>query len=111
MSDPREDKLPRWARELLGSERRKASDAQAKLAEHLGTVVESPIWYGGYDNPVYLPERYGYQEIHFRVGGTDRLFDEVAVGLNGDRVEVRGGRGLILEPVASKVVVVKLGGV
>lgn len=96
MKDPREDKLPKWAKALLSAERYRADKAERRLAEHLDKVEPTPIWYGDYDNPIYIPEHYGYQTVHFQFGSSD-LYDDINVRKRDDGIEVGGGRALSID--------------
>lgn len=107
-SDPREEKLPRWARQLLAVERHRAATAERRLAEHVETVEPTRIWYGDWQNPVYLPERFGYQSVSFNMNGkvgNKHTFDTITVCLRRDgEFEVQGGHAIHLHPVASNLV-------
>lgn len=107
MSDPREEKLPRWAREELAQARRHAAIAERRLEEHLKTVEPTRIWFGDSENPIYVPDRFGYQRIHFteKPGDTSYSFDDLSVGWDRERggLEVRGGQ-LAIQPVVSNVI-------
>ncbi|QXN73171.1 hypothetical protein SEA_COOKIEDOUGH_80 [Mycobacterium Phage Cookiedough] len=109
--DPREAKLPRWAQALINTERRKRADAERKLEEQLATTGKSPVWYGSYDNPVYIPQRFKHPErFHFSTTGRGDLNDEFMVHLRDDGcLEVSGGRGrLAIHPQVSNVILVQL---
>ncbi|MDM2398125.1 hypothetical protein PP613_03725 [Mycobacteroides abscessus] len=97
MRDPREEKLPRWARQLLAQERYRASCAERRLAEHLATVVKSRIWYGDYNNPIYIPDDYGYQTVHFYPNGGDSTFQQIGVTIRDGAIEIQGGDTLTIE--------------
>jgi len=107
MTDPREEKLPRWARDELAKARRAARDAERKLADHVAAAERSRIWYGSYDNPIYVPETNGYQRLHFTLGERD-TYDEIQVSIKDGGLEVMGGHGIVLEPQVSNVVHVRL---
>ncbi len=97
MTDPREEKLPQWARKLLAKERFRANSAERKLAEHLDTVEKSRIWYGDFNNPIYVPDMNGYQTVHFSLTGKQGVMDEIAVTIKDDALEIQGGTSVSLE--------------
>ncbi|AUV62025.1 hypothetical protein KIV63_gp19 [Mycobacterium phage SWU2] len=97
MKDEREAKLPRWARDLLTQERTRADRAERKLAAHLDTVEPSHIWYGDYNNPIYIPPDYGYQTVHFQLGEIGDMHTDVNCRIKDGAVEVGGGHGLSLD--------------
>ncbi|QBJ00261.1 hypothetical protein SEA_PHARAOH_73 [Mycobacterium phage Pharaoh] len=108
--DEREPKLPKWAQELLAEERRKRADYERKLAQHKATVEPSLIWYGDYDNPIYVPPNYGHQRFHMSMNGEvdPYLHDEIQVSLKDDELEISGGRGLLVKPQVSNVIKIRL---
>lgn len=109
VSDEREARLPRWARELLAHERRERRDAERRLAAHLETVVKSSIWYGNYDNPVYVPDPYGFQTVHFvLLDGSDRVGDQISVHIDKGGLQIMGGSSVALEPCGSNSLSVRL---
>ncbi|MBE5471616.1 DUF7239 family protein [Mycobacteroides abscessus] len=95
--DPREDKLPRWAREQLAKARRAAGVAEGKLNAHLSTITKSRIWYGNFDNPIYIPEAHGHQTVHFSPSGSDSTFDQIGVAIRDGAIEILGGNSVALE--------------
>lgn len=102
MSDPRESKLPRWAQEALADERRRADTAERKLAAHKETVQKTRIWFGHYDNPIYVPVFYGHERVHFDLGELGEHYTEVQVGFTRDgRLEVQGGHSLSVDMQSS----------
>jgi hypothetical protein len=109
--DPREDKLPAWAQKRLTEGRRATKVAQDKLAEHLGTVEKTSIWYGDYDNRIYVPEHYGYQTVHFNPHNDDEFHHDIMVKYSRDRgvkgVEINGGDSLQIDLVTSNLCVVR----
>jgi hypothetical protein len=116
VTDPREEKLPQWAKKILSDERHARAVAERKLAQHLETVEPTRISYGDYDNPLYIPDDFGLQTVHFDMGHREpgHLYDSISVGLRVDHdgvryVEVSGGRGITIAPSASNVVRVGLG--
>ncbi|QSM01092.1 hypothetical protein SEA_NANOSMITE_47 [Mycobacterium phage Nanosmite] len=101
--DPREEKLPRWARELLGRARIRADRADYLLEEHLKTVKPTPIWYGDYQNKIYVPVDFGYQTVYFSTTGlpSEHIYDEIGVSFRRGVIQVQGGRRLQITPNAS----------
>ena len=94
----REEKLPAWARELLRTERRRADEAESKLAAHLETVEVTKIWHGDYQNPIYVPTHHGYQRVHFDLGDPGEHYTEMQVGITRDgRLEVQGGHAVSID--------------
>lgn len=77
--DPREAKLPQWARKLLADERYRASCAERKLAEHVAKIEKSRIWYGDYNNPIYIPDDNGYQTVYFSPNGGEGTLHQIGV--------------------------------
>jgi hypothetical protein len=105
--DPREEKLPVWARELLSKERERASRAEGKLQDHLETIEKSRIWFGSYDNPIYVPEPFGHQTLHFQVLD-DSVGGDIQVRIKKDHkgrtgIEVNGGDSVTVELDASNL--------
>jgi hypothetical protein len=116
MHDSREEKLPAWAKKLLADERHERAMAERRLLEHLETVEPTRISYGDYDNPLYLPNHFGFQTIHFDLAHEARgqLYESISVGLRKDfdgvlYVDVNGGRGISIQPTATNCVRVYLG--
>lgn len=95
--DPREEKLPQWARKLLADERCRAIRAERKLAEHLTTIKKSRIWYGDYDNPIYIPDDNGYQTVYFAPTGGESTFQQIGVVIRDGAIELQGGDRLAIE--------------
>ena len=95
--DPREEKLPRWARQLLAQERYRASRAEHRLAEHLATVKKSRIWYGDHNNPIYISGDNGYQTVYFSPNGGESTFQQIGVRIRDGAIEIQGGDTLTLE--------------
>lgn len=100
-TDPREEKLPRWAREQLAKARRAAEVAEDKLNAHLATIAKSRIWYGNFGNPIYIPDAHGYQTVRFSPSGSDSMFDQIGVTMRDGAIEIQGGNTLALELQAS----------
>ncbi|MBB5167133.1 hypothetical protein [Mycobacterium sp. AZCC_0083] len=103
MSDPREEKLPRWAREELARERHRAATAEHRLAEHLETVEPTHIWYGDWKNKLYIPSERGYQTVYFSATGepSKYSYDEVGVRMKDGVLSVSASRAVSVEPIAS----------
>lgn len=99
--DPREAKLPRWARDQLARHRCYTAGAESKLAAHLATVEKSRIWYGNYDNPIYIPDAHGYQTVYFSPSGGESAFDQIGVTIRDGAIEVQGGGSVAIELQAS----------
>jgi hypothetical protein len=101
--DPREVKLPVWARNLLNQERISRRAAERKLAEHLETVEPSPIWYGDHNNPIYVPVNYGYQTVYFSTTGkpSKHTYEEIGVSFRQGTIQVQGGTSVTINPTAS----------
>ncbi|UQS94649.1 hypothetical protein SEA_RIFTER_80 [Mycobacterium Phage Rifter] len=110
MKDPREANLPRWAQTLLNQERKERSIAERRLEEQKATAGKSSVWYGDYDNPVYVPQRFKNPEtFHFSTTGSVDLHDEFQVQLLDDgMLEISGGRSLVIHPRVSNVINVQL---
>lgn len=110
-ADPREDKLPKWAREELASLRRKLSVAEqyvadAKLdhpADDSDTLLDpyrdlGPIGLGNRPHIRFLAgtSRYDYLDVRTDGEGAQRV------------IEVRGSQGVTLRPTSSNVVQIAL---
>lgn len=111
MIDPREGKLPVWAQQLLRDARRIADIAENRLQTHLDTVSPSPIWYGDYQNPIYVPVDHGYQTVYFNVRGENSsksTFDEIAVQYRKGVLQIQGGGPVLISPTASNCFYVSL---
>ncbi|WP_100460796.1 DUF7239 family protein [Mycobacteroides abscessus] len=108
--DPREEKLPQWARKLLADERYRASRAERKLAEHVATVEKSRIWYGEYDNPIYIPDDNGYQTVYFSPNGGEGTLHQIGVTIRDGAIEIQGGDTLTLDLQASNTFRARLRG-
>ncbi|QNJ56852.1 hypothetical protein SEA_REINDEER_42 [Mycobacterium phage Reindeer] len=101
--DPREGNLPKWAQQLLAEERRRADRAEDRLAEHLQTVEPSPIWYGDWDNRIYIPADLGYQTVYFSTTGepSKHTFDEIGVAFRQGVLQIQGGAAISIHPKSS----------
>lgn len=104
-SDPREPKLPVWAQDLLYDARKRADTAEHRLAAHLETVEETPIWYGERSHPLYVPFERGYQTVHFQLGPGH--FNEIQARIKDGAVEIMGGHELQVTLQSSNVFHVK----
>jgi hypothetical protein len=102
--DPRESKLPKWAQEALNRGRQ----AEAALAVHDETSEKSGLWYGRYDNPIYIPEPAGQQSVVWKMGDRDHRFEQIMVRRNGQSLLINGGMSIIIEPSASNTINVRL---
>ncbi len=96
--DPREEKLPAWAKLQLKIARNRAHQAEKKLAAHLDTVKPTNIWYGDYDNPIYIPAHYGYQRVHFVLGPHDHNEIQVGISKGAPELLINGSRSLVIRP-------------
>ncbi|WP_100482384.1 DUF7239 family protein [Mycobacteroides abscessus] len=83
--DPREAKLPAWAREQL---------AKARIGT---TITKSRIWYGDYTNPIYIDDKDGYQTVYFSPSGSGSAFDQIGVAIRDGAIEIQGGNSVALE--------------
>jgi hypothetical protein len=114
MNDPREVKLPRWAQEELAKARQEAADATKKLNEHLEQLPKTGVWYGKYENPIYIPDG---DQVHWQMReGSKKTFGTISVfkavkspewGAGG-RLIVNGDRSLQVLPSASNTVYIDL---
>lgn len=115
MTDPREAKLPKWAQDLLRKERFERNRSEEKLAAYMRQQVKpTPIWYGTWQNPIFLPDTSGYQRVHFQMNGTNPKMttrDDIQVGIKHNQpntLEIMGGDRIVISPSASNVVEVQL---
>lgn len=101
--DPREEKLPKWARAALSNARYEAQVARDRLAEHVRSVEPSPIWYGNHQNRIQVPIEYGYQTVYFSLTGepAKHSYEEVGIAFRKGTIQVQGGRRLHVAPNAS----------
>ncbi|EUA79647.1 DUF7239 family protein [Mycobacteroides abscessus] len=95
--DPREAKLPAWAREQLAKARIGRVAAEDKLNAHLATITKSRIWYGNFGNPIYIPDAHGYQTVYFSPSGSGSTFDQIGVAIRDGGIEIQGGNSVALE--------------
>ena len=101
--DPREEKLPAWAREKLKEARRVAVIARREADEaRLATNPDDTDVIIGRWNaiPIGLPPG---ERVRFIVG-PNRSHDWIEVHTDGDRIEVTGDRALNVHPRVSNVV-------
>ena len=109
IQDPREEKLPRWVQDRLAEARRRVREAEAGALEaRLGTKPEdSLVIVEKFDT---VPIGLGDAQVAFKPSlGVDwTRFITVRV-LNGG-IEISGNSGpLVITPVASNVVRIKIG--
>ncbi|MBN7355536.1 Uncharacterised protein [Mycobacteroides abscessus subsp. abscessus] len=95
--DPREAKLPAWAREQLAKARIGRAAAEDRLNAHLATITKSRIWYGDYTNPIYIDDKDGYQTVYFSPSGSGSAFDQIGVAIRDGAIEIQGGNSVALE--------------
>lgn len=106
MTDPREDKLPAWAREVLRLARLRADVAEKSLAAHTETAPKSRLWHGDYSDRIYLPD--DREVVHWQMG-SESVREQISVSLverNGLRIH--GGNVILIKPASSNVVYIKL---
>ncbi len=106
--DPREEKLPRWAREQLAKARIGRVAAEVKLDAHLATIEKSRIWYGDYNNPIFIDDNNGYQTVYFSPSGSESAFDQIGVAIRDGALEIQGGNSVALELKSSNFFRVRL---
>lgn len=95
---PREEKLPRWAQLELAKARRRAEDAEQALADHQASLTPTRIWYGDFNNPIYVPVTYGHERVHFDLGEHGEHYTEIQVCLDRQgRLEIQGGHAVCLD--------------
>ncbi|ALF00569.1 hypothetical protein SEA_DIMINIMUS_42 [Mycobacterium phage Diminimus] len=101
--DPREGNLPKWAQSLLAKERYRADKAEHRLKEHLQTVEPSPIWYGDWENKIYIPVDYGYQTVYFSATGkpSKHTYEEIGVSFRKGVIQIQGGTSIAIRPKSS----------
>lgn len=102
-SDPREAKLPQWARNELAAARRRADDAERRLADHRETVAPTGLEYGEYAMPLYLPEN---EVLRWSFGTGVR--DQISVLRFRGGLSVSGGGPIVIAPSASNTFDVRL---
>lgn len=94
--DPREAKLPAWAREQLAKARIGRAAAEDRLNAHLATITKSRIWYGDYTNPIYIDDKDGYQTVYFSPSGSGSAFDQIGVAIRDGESRFRAATALPL---------------
>lgn len=109
-ADPREERLAKWARDLIDDLRRKVEDAEreaeeARLAtrpDETDTVIQP------YDDiPIGLPKG---ERVRFRLGPPGDLRHYLEVRVADDfTVEVMAGASLRVYPRASNVILLQVG--
>jgi hypothetical protein len=99
VTDPREEKLPAWAREELRKARDRADHTEKDLADHVASTPKSNVWHGNYGNRIYLPE---HAVIHWQTSTEEdgtlneiQAYWDVRHGL-----EIQGGSGIQITPSA-----------
>lgn len=106
--DPRESKLPAWARDKLQTMRRATTEARAELHALKNGTEPGPFWLEGWGDgrKFYLPRAGG--RLMFKSGETSL---QLTCGYNGHDEEwlnINGcSDGLIAAPHSSNVLLVK----
>jgi hypothetical protein len=110
--DPREEKLPAWARGLISQLRRRAERAEGRAAEaRLGSgPADTDTLLDPYDDtPIRLPKG---SRVRFLLDATtpdaidrDRLYVDVSVNRRYGKplVELHSGKALLIRPVSSNL--------
>jgi hypothetical protein len=101
MTDPREAKLPKWAQDALKNERWRADEAERRLAAHVETVEPTTIWYGDWENKVYIPHPDFARVVFMMRPGGDGSFDEITVGFRYGKLHINAGRAIAVEPIGA----------
>lgn len=105
--DPREGKLPRWARELLDNMRRRVQTAEATAeAARLDTKPEesTAVLYRYGDRDIGLGDD---PTVQFRLGDQHRHYIQCRVDRRlpyGPHVYLSGGDSIRFEPVSSNAI-------
>lgn len=106
--DPREERLPKWAQEMIQDARRRTERAEkARDKARQGTdpqgsravryfYDEIPLGLGARPNVRFTLEPGGY--------GHSYRYVDVRISESDRRVEIMGGRSIHIEPVSSNVV-------
>lgn len=112
MSDPREEKLPRWARDRMGVLRMRAAEAEQSLRVHLAAAGSegSPVWYGDYERRFHLPMERGRFMVNFDMDGQGDSYGgiQVIARRGNPELEIMGGHSMTLRCGASNVLYVAL---
>ena len=108
--DPREDRLPAWARDKLSTMRRAASEAAAELAALKTGTEPASFWLQSWDDEkrFYLPKNSG--RVMFGQGETELQLSENFGGGGGyvGWLSVSGGPGgIVVAPHSSNVVLIR----
>jgi hypothetical protein len=105
MSDPREERLPKWAQEQFKTLRMRLAVEQRLNEELRGNVGETNTKvqnYTGHDQPLIQDAR-----VQFKLG--DRYDQYVTVHIENDRLWLHGGRFLTIHPHVSNAFTVSVG--
>lgn len=102
--DPREGKLPAWAQDRLARGRQRVTSLEEQLQARQADTEITDIWYGEYDNKVYLPaDTIGTPPVHFGMKGAgSRPFEEIQVRhcydkYNRGALDINGGGPMVIE--------------
>lgn len=108
--DPREDRLPKWAQELIRELRVARERAVQDLEDHRASQTPTNIWYGDYDNRVYVPANSaGTPNVHFQTHGPndpEPFLHDIQVRhcrspYYPNMIDVSGGDGIVITPYGS----------
>ena len=108
--DPREAKLPLWAKDRIAVARQAARRYKDRLNDHIQTLTKSNTSYGDRfcepDSVKYLPDD---ERVRFSFG--DSVLDSITVSRDQDRpgaIEIMGGRGVSITARASNHLLIEL---
>lgn len=107
-SDPREAKLPAWARDKLDTLRRATSEAVTELSQLRGSTEPGPFWLDNWHNEgnrFYLPRAAG--QLHFASAGGDLGLTNSGGQSPDGYLMIAGSGEIVVRPWASNVVLVK----
>jgi hypothetical protein len=107
VSDPREERLPKWAQEELQSLRRKVLDAQLLNEELRGEVGQTNTFVLNYGDGTNQPLP-NNARVEFR-WPSKRWDEHIQVYIEGDRLHIQGGRFLVIHPQVSNAFDIALG--
>lgn len=106
--DPREEKLPAWVRDKMATLRRAAKEARDELTALKSGGSPGPLWLENWDDQVrfYLPPEAGRLRYGDPAGGANIILyaDSQRPGWLVAQGE---GRGLIIAPSSSNVVLIR----